>query len=106
MRITYIHQYFSTLDSADGVRPYIFSKHLVSKGHAVTIITSDSSLSEKYERMKKFEVDGMVLLIQTKKGRNLRCVSLQFLLNNIFVYKTTIKSKVFLAGINIFVRCH
>jgi len=62
MRITYIHQYFSTLDSAGGVRSYIFSKYLASKGHAVTIITSDNSLPEKYKSMKKFEVDGIEVI--------------------------------------------
>ena len=62
MRITYVHQYFSTMDSAGGVRSYVFSKHLVSKGHEVTVITSDNSLPEKYKGKKRFEVDGIKVI--------------------------------------------
>ncbi len=75
MRITYIHQYFSTLDSAGGVRSYIFSKYLVSKGHKVTVITSDNFLPEKYKRMKKFEVDGInVITVKTRYTTRLNFV--------------------------------
>lgn len=72
MRITYIHQYFSTLDSAGGVRSYIFSKHLVSKGHEVTVITSDKFLPEKYKDMDNFELDGInIISIKTNYTTNL-----------------------------------
>jgi len=47
------------MDSASGVRSYIFSKYLVSKGHEVTVITSDNFLPEKYKGIKRFEVNGI-----------------------------------------------
>jgi len=72
MRITYIHQYFSTLDSAGGTRSFIFSKYLVYKGHKVTVITSDSYLPEKLKDIKEFKVAGIkVINIKTNYDFNL-----------------------------------
>lgn len=50
------------MDSAGGVRSYIFSRYLVSKGHEVTVITSDNFLPERYKGIKKFEVDGIKVI--------------------------------------------
>jgi glycosyltransferase involved in cell wall biosynthesis len=72
MRITYIHQYFSTLDSAGGTRSFILSKYLVYKGHEVTVITSNSYLPEKLKDIKEFELSGIkVLNIKTNYTFNL-----------------------------------
>jgi glycosyltransferase involved in cell wall biosynthesis len=72
MRITYIHQYFSTLESAGGIRSFIFSKYLVHKGHEVTIITSNSYLPEKLKDIKEFKIDGIkVINIKTNYNFNL-----------------------------------
>jgi glycosyltransferase involved in cell wall biosynthesis len=40
MRILYLHQYFATRNGMTGTRSYEFSRHLVAKGHSVTMITS------------------------------------------------------------------
>lgn len=50
------------MDSASGVRSYVFSKYLVSKGQEVTIITSDNYLPERYKGIKRFEVDGIKVI--------------------------------------------
>lgn len=63
------------MDSAGGVRSYIFSKYLVSKGHEVTVITSDNFLPEKYKGIKRLEVDGIkVISIKTNYTTNLNFV--------------------------------
>jgi len=62
MRITYIHQHFATMDSFSGVRSLIFSKHLTSRGHEVTIITSDKFLPEKYKDRKRFKIYGIKVI--------------------------------------------
>ena len=60
------------MDSAGGVRSYIFSKYLVSKGHKVTVITSDNLLPEKYKGIQNFEVDGIkVISVKTNYTTNL-----------------------------------
>jgi len=40
MHILYLHQYFATRKGMTGTRSYEFSRHLVAKGHSVTMITS------------------------------------------------------------------
>jgi glycosyltransferase involved in cell wall biosynthesis len=40
MHILYLHQYFATRKGMTGTRSYEFSRHLVRKGHRVTMITS------------------------------------------------------------------
>ena len=72
MRITYIHQHFATMDSFSGVRSLIFSKHLTSRGHEVTIITSDKFLPEKYKDRKRFKIFGIkVINVKTNYTRKL-----------------------------------
>src|SRR5680860_1453339 len=43
MRITYLHQYFNTLEMPGGTRSYEMARRLVSWGHDVHMITSDRS---------------------------------------------------------------
>jgi len=40
MHVLYLHQYFATRKGMTGTRSYEFSRHLVRKGHRVTMITS------------------------------------------------------------------
>ncbi len=40
MHILYLHQYFATRKGMTGTRSYEFARHLVSKGHRVTMMTS------------------------------------------------------------------
>ncbi|MFH1131036.1 MAG: glycosyltransferase family 4 protein [Pseudomonadota bacterium] len=40
MHIFYLHQYFNTRSGYTGTRSYEFARHLVKKGHQVTLITS------------------------------------------------------------------
>lgn len=40
MHILYLHQYFATRKGMTGTRSYEFARHLVGKGHRVTMITS------------------------------------------------------------------
>jgi glycosyltransferase involved in cell wall biosynthesis len=40
MHILYLHQYFATRKGITGTRSYEFARHLVRKGHRVTMITS------------------------------------------------------------------
>ena len=72
MKITYVHQYFATMESCGGARSYNFARHLVRRGHEVTVITSNSRLSEKYKNKKEFVVDGIkVVNIKTKYTKDL-----------------------------------
>ncbi|WJH23706.1 glycosyltransferase family 4 protein [Pseudarthrobacter defluvii] len=45
MRIIYLHQYFTTADSAGGTRSYEFARRLVRDGHEVHVVTSDRNAS-------------------------------------------------------------
>jgi len=40
MHILYLHQYFATRNGSTGTRSYEFARHLVGKGHRVTMLTS------------------------------------------------------------------
>ena len=40
MKITYLHQYFTTPQQAGGIRSYEMARRLVQAGHQVTMITS------------------------------------------------------------------
>ncbi len=40
MHILYLHQYFATRKGMTGTRSYEFSRHLVARGHSVTMMTS------------------------------------------------------------------
>jgi glycosyltransferase involved in cell wall biosynthesis len=44
MNILYIHQYFTTRDGDGGTRSYEFSRHLIEKGHNVTMVASTYKL--------------------------------------------------------------
>jgi len=60
------------MDSYSGVRSLIFSKHLSSKGHEVTVITSDKFLPEKYQDRKRFKIYGIkVMNVKTNYTRKL-----------------------------------
>ena len=43
MKILYFHQHFSTPKGATGIRSYEMARHLVSKGHAVTVVCGSYS---------------------------------------------------------------
>ena len=45
MKILYFHQYFKTQKGSGGARSYIFAKHLVEKGHKVTMVYALSDKS-------------------------------------------------------------
>lgn len=44
LRITYIHQYFTTPDGTGGTRSYEFARRLIASGHDVHMITSSARL--------------------------------------------------------------
>lgn len=46
MKILYFHQYFKTRSGSGGTRSYEFAKHLVSKGHQVTVVYALSNNSK------------------------------------------------------------
>lgn len=46
MNVLYIHQYFCTRAGRSGTRSYEFARFLVQQGHRVTMLTSDSDLSD------------------------------------------------------------
>lgn len=58
MKILYIHQYFTTPNEASGTRSYEFARHLVSRGHEVTILTAPSNyiLGSKSRTRRLFSV--------------------------------------------------
>lgn len=45
MKLLYLHQYFSLPSGSTGTRSYEFAKHLVSRGHKVTVLTSGYKVS-------------------------------------------------------------
>ena len=63
MHILYLHQYFATRKASTGTRSYEFARHLVSKGHQVTMITSGRANREfpvpDGEPYAEFEIDGI-----------------------------------------------
>src|SRR5687768_3722661 len=50
MKITYLHQYFATPEMSWGTRSYEMARRLVSMGHKVHIITSDTQDHNKDKR--------------------------------------------------------
>jgi glycosyltransferase involved in cell wall biosynthesis len=44
VRLTYLHQYFATPDGSTGTRSYELARRLVSRGHEVTVVTSNAQL--------------------------------------------------------------
>jgi glycosyltransferase involved in cell wall biosynthesis len=63
MKILYVHQYFCTRAGRSGTRSYEFARWLVRQGHRVTMLTSDSDLSDiripEGQRLARFEVEGI-----------------------------------------------
>lgn len=45
MHILYLHQYFMTPETGGATRSYSFAKHLIDKGHKVTMVTSKAFLN-------------------------------------------------------------
>jgi glycosyltransferase involved in cell wall biosynthesis len=63
MHILYVHQYFASRKGRTGTRSYEFGRHLVGKGHEVTMVTSGLSSAEfpvpEGQTHAECEVDGM-----------------------------------------------
>ncbi len=63
MHILYLHQYFVTRKGMTGTRSYEFARHLVNKGHRVTMITSGLANREfavpDGKQCAEFETDGI-----------------------------------------------
>jgi len=55
MKVTYIHQYFSTTEMSGGVRSYEVARQLVAKGHEVNMITSNRGVSDSSDWYKTVE---------------------------------------------------
>ncbi len=66
MKILYIHQYFITPRVAGGTRSYELSRHLIKKGHEVTMITSGISNTEHpveaNNDFTRYKTDGLKVL--------------------------------------------
>ena len=58
MHILYIHQYFKTPSEGGGTRSYFIAKEMISRGHKVTMLTSDTN--GKDSRIEV--VDGMEVI--------------------------------------------
>jgi glycosyltransferase involved in cell wall biosynthesis len=63
VRVTYLHQYFSTRDGTTGTRSYEFARRMVEAGHTVTVITSTAQLPAALAGRHEAEVDGIRLRI-------------------------------------------
>ena len=63
MHILYLHQYFATRNGSTGTRSYEFARHLVGKGHRVTMITSGLANREfpvpDGDKYAEFETEGI-----------------------------------------------
>ena len=63
MHILYLHQYYATRKGMTGTRSYEFARHLVGKGHRVTMITSGLANREftvpDGRQCAEFEADGI-----------------------------------------------
>lgn len=70
MRVTYLHQYFSTRDGTTGTRSYEFARRLAEQGHRVTVITSDAQLPPALRGRRRAVVDGIQLVILPVPYRN------------------------------------
>jgi len=66
MHILYLHQYFATRKGMTGTRSYEFARHLVSKGHHVTMMTSGLANHEfpvpEGKQYAEFETEGINVL--------------------------------------------
>ena len=65
MRLTYLHQYFATPDSATGTRSYELALRLVARGHEVTVVTSNAQLPDlaSARSVVRTSVDGIRLIV-------------------------------------------
>jgi glycosyltransferase involved in cell wall biosynthesis len=68
MNIVYIHQHFSTPRGRTGTRSYDFARHLVARGHRVTVVTGVYGASDLADlvldrRITRRHVDGIDLRI-------------------------------------------
>jgi glycosyltransferase involved in cell wall biosynthesis len=68
MNIVYIHQHFSTPRGRTGTRSYDFARHLVARGHRVTVVTGVYGASDLADlvlerRITRRNVDGIDLRI-------------------------------------------
>jgi len=73
MRITYLHQYFATPESATGTRSYELARRLVERGHDVTVIASTAQLPGSLGRATRTthaDVDGIDVLALPVPYRN------------------------------------
>ncbi len=66
MHILYLHQYFATRKGMTGTRSYEFARHLVGKGHRVTMMTSGLANRQFAvaggSQYAEFEADGIHVL--------------------------------------------
>lgn len=90
MNILYIHQYFKTPQEAGGNRSYVFSRKLVSNGHNVTMITSNTDHNH-WSFIEEKDIDGIrVIYIKNfynnKMGITARIVSfIKFMICSTYV---------------------
>lgn len=61
MRITYLHQYFNTLDMTGGTRSFEFARRLVAMGHTVNLVTTDRSDGRSGGGWRVTNEDGIVV---------------------------------------------
>jgi glycosyltransferase involved in cell wall biosynthesis len=63
MHVLYLHQYFATRKGMTGTRSYEFARHLVGKGHRVTMMTSGLANREfpvsEGKQYTEFETEGI-----------------------------------------------
>jgi len=63
MHILYLHQYFATRNGSTGTRSYEFARHLVNKGHRVTMLTSGLANREfpvpQGDQYAEYETEGI-----------------------------------------------
>ncbi len=68
MHVLYFHQHFSTPDGATGTRSYEFARHLISRGHKVTLVCGSynvgrTGIEEAFIRGKRSgNVDGIEVI--------------------------------------------
>lgn len=59
MRITYLHQYFNTLDMPGGTRSYEFARRMAARGHEVQLLTTERRGGPRPERWWVTDEDGI-----------------------------------------------
>jgi glycosyltransferase involved in cell wall biosynthesis len=66
MQILYLHQYFASRHGRTGTRSYEFGRHLVGRGHEVTMLTSGLANAEfpvgPNEPWREYRIDGIRVL--------------------------------------------